>query len=348
VRQKQATLTLTAIAHTAPGVRRCGVRGSWLLGLIALLLWQYTGSAVAQFTGPSLGSSASVNLPMKPTTDPAILYPGPREIHLDHGDLLTIHLYGPSDYSPSARVSLDGSIQLPLIGLVHVAGLSLHEAQDLIAERLTAAGMYRDPQVSIQVVESPNQLVTITGELHGVVPILGGQKRLFDVMAAAGGLSVTSSHTITINRPGVPEPIIVDLGTNPATSAYSNVPIFAGDTIVVARVGVIYLLGAFRTQGPIPLQQNSPLTLMQAAAIGGGPGFEGKLNDLRIIRTVGLERKVVVVDLKRIFNGRDPDPVLQTDDIVFLPSSAMKAAIKGGGIPTTLGIATTLMYATAY
>jgi polysaccharide export outer membrane protein len=348
VRQKHETLTLIAIAHDVPGVRRGGVRGSWLLGLIALVLWQCAGSAVAQFTGPSLGSSASVNLPMKPTTDPAILYPGPREIHLEHGDLLTIHLYGPSDYLPSARVSLDGSIQLPLIGLVHVAGLSLHEAQDLIAERLTAAGMYRDPQVWIQVVESPNQVVTITGELHSVVPILGGQKRLFDVMAAAGGLSVTSSHTITINRPGVPEPIIVDLGTNPAMSAYSDVPIFAGDTIVVSRVGVIYLLGAFRTQGPIPLQQNSPLTLMQAAAIGGGPGFEGKLNDLRIIRTVGLERKVVVVDLKRIFNGRDPDPVLQTDDIVFLPSSAMKAAIKGGGIGTTLAIASTLLYASAY
>jgi polysaccharide export outer membrane protein len=348
VRQKQETLTLIAIAPTVPGVRRRGVRGSWLVGLIALLLWQCTGSAVAQFTGPSLGSSASVNLPMKPTTDPAILYPGPREIHLEHGDMLTVHLYGPSDYMPSARVSLDGSIQLPLIGLVHVAGLSLHEAQDLIAERLTAAGMYRDPQVWIQVTESPNQVVTVTGEMHGVIPMVGGQKRLFDVMAAAGGLSVTSSHTITINRPGVPEPIIVDLGTNPATSAYSDVPIFAGDTIVVARVGVIYLLGAFRSQGPIPLQQNSPLTLMQAAAIGGGPGFEGKLNDLRIIRTVGLERKVVVVDLKRIFNGRDPDPILQTDDIVFLPSSAMKAAIKGGGIGTTLAIASTLLYASAY
>jgi polysaccharide export outer membrane protein len=316
--------------------------------MTALLLWQYSGSAAAQFTGPSLGSAASVNLPMKPTTDPAILYPRPREIHLERGDLLTVHLYGPSDYLPSARVSLDGSIQLPLVGLVHVAGLSLHEAQDLIAARLTAAGMYRDPQVWIQVVESPNQVVTITGEMHGVIPMLGGEKRLFDVMAAAGGLSVTSSHTITINRPGVSEPIIVDLGTNPAMSVYSDVPIFAGDTIVVARVGVIYLLGAFRTQGPIPLQQNSPLTLMQAASIGGGPGFEGRLNDLRIIRTVGLERKVVVVDLKRIFNGRDPDPVLQTDDIVFLPTNAMKAAIKGGGIGTTLAIASTLLYASAY
>jgi len=346
VNQKQETLKAFALIHDAFGVWRCSVR--WLVVVIALLLCQCAGSALAQFTGPSLGSSASVNLPMKPTTDPAILYPGPREIHLDHGDLLTIHLYGTNDYAPTARVSLDGSVQLPLVGLVHVEGLSLHEAQDLIAERLTAAGMYRDPQVSIQVVESPNQVVIVTGEMHGIIPILGGEKRLFDVMAAAGGLTLTASHTVTINRPGVPEPIIVDLGTNPATSAYSDVPIFAGDTIVVARVGVIYLLGAFRSQGPIPLQQNSPLTLMQAAAIGGGPGFEGKLNDLRIIRTVGLERKVVTVDLKRIFNGRDPDPVLQTDDIIFLPTSAMKAAIKGGGIGTALGITSTLLYASTY
>jgi polysaccharide biosynthesis/export protein len=319
--------------------------GRWLVVMAVLLLWQCAGSALAQFTGPSLGSSASVNLPLPPTTDPAILYPGPREIRLEAGDLISVHLYGTVDYLPTARVSLDGSIQLPLIGLVQVAGLTLHEAQDLIAQRLTDAGMYRNPQVSIQITESPNQVVTITGEMHGLIPMVGGQKRLFDVLSAAGGLPVTASHTITINRPGVAQPIIVDLGTNPATSALSNVPIFARDTIVVARVGVVYLLGAFRTQGPIPLQQNSPLTLMQAAAIGGGPGWEGKADDLRIIRTVGLERKVVTVDIKKIFNGKAPDPVLQTDDIVFLPTSAMKAAIKGGGIATVLGIASTALFA---
>jgi polysaccharide export outer membrane protein len=313
-----------------------------------LLVWPGGGFALAQFTGPSLGSSSSVNLAMPPTTDPAILYPAPRELHLERGDLITVHLYGTMDYAPSARVSLDGSIQLPLIGLVHVEGLSLHEAQDLIAQRLTDAGMYRNPQVSIQVTESPNQVVTITGELHGIVPMVGGEKRLFDVLAVAGGLPISASHTITINRPGVAQPIVVDLGTNPATSKLSDVPIFAQDTIVVARVGVIYLLGAFKVQGPIPLQQNSPLTLMQAAAIGGGAGFEGRTNDLRIIRTVGLERKVVTVDIKKIFNGKAPDPVLQTDDIIFLPTNAMKAAIKGGGISTLLGIATTALYASAY
>jgi polysaccharide export outer membrane protein len=328
--------------------RRGGSPGKCLVVMAVLLLCQCAGPALAQFTGPSLGSSASVNVPLPPTTDPAILYPGPREIHLEHGDLITVHLYGTADYNPTARVSLDGSIQLPLIGLVQVEGLSLHEAQDLIAERLTSAEMYRNPQVSIQITESPNQVVTITGEMHGLIPMVGGQKRLFDVLSAAGALPVTASHTITINRPGLAQPIIVDLGTNPATSALNNVPIFARDTIVVARVGVIYLLGAFKIQGPIPLQQNSPLTLMQAAAIGGGPGWEGKANDLRIIRTVGLERKVVTVDIKKIFNGKAPDPVLQTDDIVFLPTSAMKAAIKGGGISTLLGIASTALFAVQY
>jgi polysaccharide export outer membrane protein len=346
MRQQQDTLTAVVMARRSRE-HRDGFRSRWIVVMMVLLLCQGAGSALAQFTGPSIGSSASVNLPMPPTTDPAILYPGSREIHLEHGDLLVVHLFGSIDYAPTARVSLDGAIQLPLIGLVHVEGLTLHEAQDLIAERLRNAEMYRDPQVSIQILESPNQVVTITGELHGIIPVFG-QKRLFDVISAAGGLTMTSSHTVTINRPGVAEPIIVDLGTNPAKSALSDVPIFAQDTIVVARVGVVYLLGAFRTQGPIPLQQNSPLTLMQAAAIGGGPGFEGKSNDLRIIRTVGLERKVVTVDIKKIFNGKEPDPVLQTDDIIFLPTSAMKAAIKGGGIQTLLGIATTALYATQF
>jgi polysaccharide biosynthesis/export protein len=119
-----------ATVAMAGGGRRArkggGSGGRSLIVMTVLLLWHCAGSALAQFTGPSLGSSASVNLPLPPTTDPAILYPGPREIHLEHGDLITVHLFGTVDYIPTARVSLDGSIQLPLIGLVHVEGLSLH------------------------------------------------------------------------------------------------------------------------------------------------------------------------------------------------------------------------------
>ena len=308
-----------------------------------LVLLALFGSAFAQFSGPALDLSASVNRKMTPTTDPAILYPVAREIQLGKGDLITVRLYGMSDYSPVVRVALDGTIQLPLIGLVAVDGLSLHEAEDLIARRLTEGGMYRNPQVSIQLTESPNEIVTVSGELHGVIPVAGG-KRLFDVLALAGGLPATASHIIVIHRPGIVDPIVVDLGTDPALSEHANVPVFPHDTVIVSRVGVIYLLGAFKSQGAIPITQNSPLTLMQLAAIGGGPGFEGQFNDLRLIRTTGAERTVVRVDIKKVLRGEAPDPVLQADDIVFLPTSAMKAAIKVGGLSTLLGVASVLLY----
>lgn len=320
------------------------VMSGLILGAIAFGLSVSSPLAVAQFSGPSVGSSSAVNLSVVPTTDPAILHPANRDIVLGQGDLLTIHLYDNSDYQPIVRISLDGTVQLPLIGSLHLAGLSIHEAESLIAERLTSAGMYRNPQVNIQLTESPNQVVTLTGEMHGVIPVTG-QRRLFDVLSAGGGLPPTASHVVTINRPGVPQPISVDLGTDPSKSESANVPVFAGDTIVVSRTGVVYLLGAFKNQGPIPLQVDAPLTLMQAAALGGGPGFEGKLSDLRIIRTVGYDRKVVHVNIGKVMKGKAPDPILQADDIVLLPTSAMKAAMKSGGINTLTGIGSILVLA---
>jgi polysaccharide biosynthesis/export protein len=319
-------------------------KGTWMF-VVALLLLGVSGDlAEAQFNGPPSNASLSINRPMVPTTDPAILYPTERDIRLSQGDLLLVHLYGAPDYAPPVRVSLDGKIHLPLVGDVVVEGLTIHQTESLITQRLVSAGMYRDPQITVQLTEAPNQYVTVSGELHAVVPVMG-ERRLFDVLSTAGGLPATASHIITISRQGLAEPIVIDLGTDPAQSAHANVPVFAGDTVIVAKMGVVYLLGAFRTQGPFPLKQNSPLTLMQLAAEGGGPGFEGKYDDLQIIRTIGMDRKVVHVDIKKVFDGTVPDPPLQADDIVFLPTSEMKAAIKSGGISTLMGIASILILA---
>lgn len=313
---------------------------------LLLLLLCVSGQAFAQFSGPTAPLSASFNQPIEPTTDLAILYPAAREIHLDNGDLLSIRIFGTNEYAPPARVALDGSIQLPFIGVLQVQGLTLHETEQLIASRLVQAGMYRDPQVSVQLTESPNQVVTITGEMHAIVPVLGTRK-LYDVLGAATGnnpFPVTASRLITIDRPGVDQPIVVDLGNDPLHSAHADIPIFAHDTIVISRVGVVYTIGGFHTQGAIPLQKNSPLTLMQAVALGGGTNFDAKYNDLRIIRTNGTSRSVIRVDYKKILRGHEPDPILQADDIVYMPNSLLKAATTVGGIGTLLGIASILIY----
>jgi polysaccharide export outer membrane protein len=335
-------------------------RAIWpaIVMLLAVALSSLT--AEAQFSGPAVGMSTPVNPPVTITTDQAILFPANRDVYLWHDDLITVHLFASPDYVPTGRVGLDGTIQLPLIGSVKLEGLTVHQAQDLIAQKLVSAGMFRDPQVSIQIVESPNQTATVIGELKGIVAIIG-ERRLYDVLAAVGGggftststtvvvggggLPATASHIITINRPGVDQPITVDLGTDPAKSTLANIPIFPRDTIIVPKVGVVYLLGAFKTQGAIPLQQNSPMTLMKVAALTGGAGFEGKQGDLRIIRSVGTTRQVVKVDLKKVIEGKAPDPVLEAEDIIFLPTNSMKAAIKNGGIGTLLGIVSILLFA---
>ncbi|MEI9980493.1 MAG: hypothetical protein WDN23_16115 [Edaphobacter sp.] len=73
-----------------------------------------------------------------------------------------------------------------------------------MAQKLISAGMYRDPQVSIQITESPNEFVTVIGEIHGIVPIVG-EKRLFDVLAAAsGGGLPNSATTIVVGGGGLP------------------------------------------------------------------------------------------------------------------------------------------------
>jgi polysaccharide export outer membrane protein len=301
-----------------------------------------TPAMLAQFAGPALPASESTNQQHELTTDASILMPGQRDPVIYPGDLLAVRVYGTTDFAPAVRVSVDGNVQLPLIGLIPLAGVTVNRAADLIAQRLIRDGMFVNPQVTVQVTEATVQFATVTGEMHGIIPI-SGSRHLLDVLAAAGSIPPTASHTITVLRPNVEKPIIVDLGTDPAKSAQSDITILPGDKIIVSRVGVVYILGAFKNQGAIPLQQNSPLTLMQATALSGGAGFEGKFNDLRIIRTQGLSRTVVKIDIQKVLKGTAPDPVLQADDIVFLPPDSLKAIIKSGGINTITGIADVLL-----
>jgi polysaccharide export outer membrane protein len=316
--------------------------------LLALaLLFLIASNARAQFSGPGVAAANPTWNSEPATTDPALLHPVSRSIYINTGDLIVLRLYGAPDYNPTVRVTLEGTVQLPLIGVVSIKGLTLDQAGNLIAEKLKTSGMYRDPQVTLQILESTNGVITVGGEAHAVIPA-STEHRLFEILALAGGLPATASHTLTINRPGVAQPIVVNLGNDPMHSQDANIPVYPGDTIVLARVGVVYMLGEFKTAGVIQIQQNSPLTLLQATSVAGGILFDGKFQDLRIIRTIDKQRTLVKVDVKRVMLGKDPDPLLQADDIVYLPTSAVKAALISGGLNVLLSVANLSLIATHY
>lgn len=333
-------------AATARTPARLAGKGAGLLLLLFALLAGLASTANAQFTGPALMAPPPSRETVVPTTSTALLHPRDTTLHLQPGDVVAVHLYGSPEYTPLVRVSLDGTMQLPLIGVISVKGLTLDQTEDLIASRLKTLGMYNNPQVTVDVTESAASSVTVSGELHAVVPV-SGERSLLQILAVAGGLPPTASRVISIDRPGVAKPIVVDLGTDPLESSRSNIPVFPGDTIITSRVGVVYLLGSFRNVGAVPIVQSSPLTLLEVASLGGGPRVESKYSDLRIIRTDGNKRTLLKVDMMKVMKGHAPDPILQADDIVYLPNSLIKSLITSGGLSVLLGVASVALYATS-
>jgi polysaccharide export outer membrane protein len=293
-------------------------------------------------SGTSAASSAA-SIADATLANQSMLYPG-EDFQLAPGDLISVHVFLQPDYMATVRVGLDGTLELPFIGSVSLEGLTVRAAQRVIAERLRTGGFYKDPTVIIQVLDTVNSSVVITGEVHAVVPV-STERSLRDVLLAAGGLPATASHTVKIVRPGVANPIVVELGTDLAASVTANIPIHPHDIIQISRASVVYVLGAFAHQGAVPLDQATPLTLLQVAALSGGINFEGRFDDLRLIRTVGNERKVVAVDIKKVRDGKAPDPVLQPNDIILLPTDQMKAALKGLGTGGVISIASVLVAA---
>lgn len=327
------------IARALCNAARLGFRSS-LGGLLVVLSILIATPSQAQFSGP--GPTVEIPTTATVTTDRSLLFPAARDPELQPGDLITVRIFGQPEYAPGVRLSSDGTVLLPLIGTVKLGGLTISQAELYIEHRLVDAGMFRNPQVTLTLTEGQNQVAAVVGEVHAVVPVIGS-RRLLDVLAIAGGLPATASHVITISRPGVAQPIVVNLGTDPLRSGLANIPIFPGDTIIISRIGVVYMVGDFKSPGTIPLTQYTPLTLMEATALSGGLQYQGKYNDVRLIRTVGDHRTVVKLDIQRILHGKDPDPVLEANDIVFLPDDALKSFIANGNLGTVFGIASLII-----
>ena len=299
------------------------------------------GSAPAATPNPTFNMPPAESTPTTPTAGESMLYPG-EDFRLGTGDLITVKVFQQADYTATVRVDIDGNVLLPFIGNVNVKGLTVREAQMLIADRLRTGGYYRNPEVTIQVLDTVNGSVIVTGEIRAVVPV-ATERSLREVLLIAGGLPATASHTVKIVRPGLAEPIVVNLGTDLASSTAANIAVRPHDMIQITRASVVYVLGAFGHQGAVPLDQATPLTLLQLLALSGGVGFEGKYEDLRLVRTVGSERKLVDVDVKKVREGKAPDPILQANDIVFLPTNPMKAAMKNLGIGGIIGLVSLLI-----
>ena len=279
---------------------------------------------------PSLQDAVKVAAPEEPRPPRMVIGPG------DEGD---ISVYGLPDLTQHVRVSDDGDISMPLIGTVRIAGLTAEDAQALLEKKFIDGGFLKNPHVTVFIKDYSSQNITIVGEVQhpGPYSALHAQ-RLYDLFMAAGGLTAKAGTLVTIKHAGDTPPVVVTLSEDALKSAENNVPVRPGDTVVVSKAGIVYVVGEVSRPGGFVLENTDHLSVMQVMAMAGGQTRLASLNHARIIHRTssGLENKDV--DLQKVLKAQAPDVLLGADDILFVPASRgkMMADRASGSILSTI------------
>jgi polysaccharide export outer membrane protein len=226
--------------------------------------------------------------PDRPTTTTSSLSPAQR-LTVAPGDSLRVRIferYGgnifPTIQGQSAdlgiqRVGADGSIKVPVVGTVQVAGLDLNQIERKIIQQLGT--QVQEPEVIVEFDAPRTHTVMVSGDVKnpGRVSMLEDVRSVVDAINKAGGPIV--SQTGSANQLQV---VVRRNGQVILTSqllAGSDIAVQKGDEIVVRPNSRIFtVLGAVQRSGNVEMTKHN-LTLLEALGQVGG------LNDVRANKT---------------------------------------------------------------
>ena len=297
--------------------------------LIACLLFSLTG--LAQSVPPAGGAGPAVD-----STQAQSSTIGP-------GDLLNISVFAVPELNLKVRVNERGSVTLPLVGEMHLDGLTVAQAEQSLAKVLVQRDFVLKPQVTIFIAEYATQGITILGEVNqpGTYPLFGPH-HLFDAISAAGGLTQRSSSTISLIHRGDREhPVHLNLAVTHTNTA-ADVMLQPGDTIIVDKAPVVYVVGEVNKPGAFLMENNTSITVLRAVALAQGATHRAALSKAEVVRRLPTGVEEIELPLGKIMRGQMADIQLIGDDILFLPTSKTKVGAQKGAeaiIAATIGLA---------
>lgn len=252
-----------------------------------------------------------------PGSDVAASPAAPRKlVTLGPGDSVAFSVYGQPDMAATVTVADDGIIPVALVGGVQVNGLSPSEAERRTQQALVAGKFLVDPHVTITLLQSRSQRVSVLGEVGspGRYPI-ESNTTVFDLLAQAGGAKETSSNIIFLLRTDETGKITrtpIDLRELAAGSNVKAAPVMrGGDSILVQRAAQFYIFG--EVNAPNMYRVEPGMTIVQAIARAGGITPRGSRSRFELKRKDqnGVEHEI---------KSKLSDPVLP-DDVIRVKES---------------------------
>jgi polysaccharide export outer membrane protein len=266
------------------------------------------------------------------------------------GDVLEIEVADlPELEEHSARVGGDGNIELPLIGVVAVAGRTEQEVTQRLRQRLQASVMH-DPSVSVFVREYRSRIVGVIGAVAkpGFHALSSRDDTILDALTLAGGLNDKAALHLfflpaarsaggaggtaqlvaaaALADPQRGSPIEIELSSldEGGSPVYLGLPVRPGDVILVPERGEVLVKGWVQKPGSHPISPR--LTVLGAIVAAGGPRFAADREAIELIRTDGEGKKLAqVFALERLERGEDPDFPVQAGDVINVTASPPRA-----------------------
>jgi polysaccharide export outer membrane protein len=205
---------------------------------------------------------------------------------LGPGDTVRVVVLENPELTTEARLSVQGTVGLPLIGEVSVGNRSTIDAANVITESYRKGRYLRDPHVSVSLIETRSQRVLVLGHVvkPGQYALDGSSDRLTDILALAGGRADNGSDTVVITRrDGEPHRMEVDIAKMYRDGDLTrDIHLQTGDVIFVPEAPVFYVYGAVQRAGVYRLE---PTTTVRAAlSVGGGLTPKASQRSIRIHR----------------------------------------------------------------
>jgi polysaccharide export outer membrane protein len=267
---------------------------------------------------------------------------GVEPIPLAPFDEVAIQALGaPEIDSQHFQIDERGSLRLPLAGDIEAAGLSPRELEERIEAGL--GRFVRNPHALVTVVRYAERPVAIIGSVArpGVIQV-NRPTTLLEALSSVGGLTVDAGPSVTLTRSAAWGPPSTEGASRNEEGKYvvripvaalldgedsqANILIRPNDVIVVSRANQVYVIGSVRRPGVFSAGEREGLSVLQAIALAGGLANHSSPKRSRILsQNVDGPWLDEVVDLKAMMAGLVPDRKLGSDEILYVPSSGVKA-----------------------
>jgi polysaccharide export outer membrane protein len=251
---------------------------------------------------------------------------------LGTGDIITVEVWGYPELSDKHLLGPDGKITLPLVGPLHLVGLSREQAADAIKNKLSP--FYFDLSVAVRINDYASNRVLVLGRVAHPGEIKFGMTSptLLEAISKAGGFAEASglpaeaqslpySHCAVFR--GREQVVWIELEPLLTGQDLSlNLKLQRNDIVYIPDIEekLVYVLGEVRSPGAFRLTPN--MSFLELLAKAGGPTRDAAPNRINLIRpSQNINQSMALSEL--ITPNQNMNVALQEHDVVYVPTNTI-------------------------